>query len=137
MFGASKILSSSIGRENITVTQGNYITFYGFYDDGLFSPANDIGSVSPTDLKGQHINGLFWATAGPDVDTFLVWIEGNRAQTFFHSVTPEGHSKLLSADADSFLYDGTYDYTYWRWETLNIPAEWDGTGDLTVVFTGV
>jgi len=139
MFGAPGKIANSAKGSSILVTQGNYLTFYGFYDDGFFSPANDIGSTSPTDIYGEHINGLYWADGGDDVssnDTFIVYIDGNHPQTFFTTIDIESYGLLHSADADTYDYDsGGYGYTRWHWENLLRPHTiWDGTGDLAVTF---
>ena len=110
---------------------------------GFAPPTGAIGSISPTTYNGVAVEALVLATSSYVGPRFLVNMQGNRAQSFFTSVTPQGGNTLTSASA-THTYSSSGNYTQWYWddnvgETVvlgaGIEAQWDGTGTSTVQFT--
>lgn len=105
-------------------------------------PSGAIGSISPTTYNGVAVEALVLATSTYVGPRFLVNIQGNRAKSFFTSVTPQGGNTLTSASA-THTYNSSGNYTQWYWDDnvgqtvvlgAGIEAQWDGTGTSTVQF---
>lgn len=121
--GAAKIIGAAKSTL-YTVTQGKTgdNQYYG-YDNGV------IGSVNITTLKGVFLGSLYYDFLG----SFYLSVSGAQSQDFFLSCTPQGSSRLLTANADTF--DDDYlgsGNTLWLWNGSK-PAAWDGTGNVTVL----
>jgi len=121
------------GATVITVTEGTYVGFLTSHGYAAAGKSVEIGnplfgSRSPTSLSGSTIQGLYyWGSF-----EFYVAINGNLAQSFFTSCTPQGGSALTSASATHY-YDPSPAQTIWSWSTAL--TGWDGAGTRTVAFT--
>jgi hypothetical protein len=112
-----------------TLTQGVSGSFYGY--------GTGVGSISPSTLNGANLItvGLSVITIkGSTSYLFIVAVSGNRAQNFFASINESSLGTKTTASANSFAYDSNSGNTTWTWQLTSAPANWDGSGDLTVVF---
>ena len=115
-----------------TVTQGTNGNIFGY--DSL----NSIGSISPTTLNSADIVSVYYyesVVKGSTIRTFQVRIAGNRAQSFFASISESSLGTLTSSSATySYVSTATPPYTSWYWSLASTPSNWDGSGNLSVVF---
>lgn len=135
MFAPGKVSLTNAGIAIFTITEGTEFVlsenYYG-YDDGTHSAWSGFGSINPASLNGVGIEAIMYGTFG--TDEFYVILQGNRAQSFFDTVTPQDGSTLDSSAATR-SYSGAGDYTQWLWSGVTIPGRWDGSGTSTVKFT--
>ena len=129
-----------------TVTQGiatdtNLVGFQTSAFNATWGDASGaIGSISAggDTWEGHTIIGLnAWLNAGfGGGDEFYVALDtGSLGASFFTSIQllGAGSVTLDTVDAD---YDGTGGTSVWYWgvtELVNVPAAWDGTGDVDVL----
>jgi hypothetical protein len=112
------------------LTQGSAGTAYGF-SSGAY------GSISPTTLNGAEIRDVYYGAVTIKNNTshfFYVYLAGNRAQSFFTSVSEAGLGTKTTASADGSSYASSTNETYWIWILSGPPSGWDGSGNLTVTF---
>jgi len=99
-----------------------------YYNNQIF------GSRTPTTLNGATIDGIYFSEdkSGSN-DYFVVVLRGNRAKSFFTSVTPQGGTTLNTSSSTRITgtRDGTLS-TYWYWSSN--PSGWDGSGTRTATF---
>lgn len=115
-----------------TVTQGTNSTVFGY--NSLLS----LGSISPTTLNSADLLGVYYyesVVKGTTIRSFNVLIAGDRAQSFFTSVSESSLGTLTSSSATrNYSSTATPPYTSWYWTLASTPANWDGSGNLSVVF---
>lgn len=114
------------------LTQGVSGTNYGF------STAGGYGSISPTTLNGATINAVQYAAVtvkGSTTHIMIVTLAGNRAQSFFTSWSESSFGTLNTSSATSHSYNSSQNLTTWTWNLGSAPSNWDGSGNLTVIFT--
>lgn len=107
-------------------------------------PVAAIGSISPATFNGVTIEALAYVEGGFYPAQFNVNMQGNRAKSFFTSVTPQGGNTLTTA-LSTHVYVSSGNYTSWYWADpaigdtsvvgAGMPAQWNGTGTSTVQFT--
>lgn len=132
MFGARGRVGENFTH---TITEGSHVffsdTFYGYFE-------NEAGSISPGTVNGSNLEVVAYADDNGGIDFFAVHITGNKAQNFFQGVFAEHGKYFATADVDSYSYVGGNNYTAWYWTDggagLTIPAEWDGSGAVRVMF---
>jgi hypothetical protein len=101
------------------------------YTDGTHGGSPEypaFGSIVLGVVSGVVIEAAFWNA----LSVFYLVLQGNRAKSFFTSVTPEGISLKTSASATHF-YDSGSDSTWWTWTASQ--GGWDGSGTRTLIFT--
>jgi hypothetical protein len=156
-YGASSVYVSTITEGSTSTTQTIVkntfsVELYGYAQNteeavptgfGSSWPASTIGSRSPTTYNGVTIEAALRYESNflsPPVQTFIFILQGNRAQNFFTSITPQGTTALTSASA-SYSYDSTGNYTKWSWSSLSDPpaplgssfiSQWNGSGTSTI-----
>lgn len=114
-----------------TLTQGTNNNVYGF------STSASLGSISPTTLNGATINSTYYYylnVKGTISHIFFVILDGNRTQNFFTSVSEASLGTKSTSSTSSYQYQSSNNTTVWSWNLTSAPANWDGSGDLTVVF---
>ena len=115
-----------------TLVQGSSGTVYGYSTSGGY------GSISPTTLNGATIDAVQYAyvdVKGSISYIMIVALVGNRAQSFFTNWYEASIGTLTTAAASSHGYNSSQNLTTWSWNLSSAPANWDGSGNLTVLFT--
>jgi hypothetical protein len=155
-YGASSVYVSTITEGSTSTTQTIVkntfsVELYGYAQNteeavptgfGNSWPASTIGSRSPTTYNGVTIEAALRYESNfiGATQTFIFILQGNRAQNFFTSITPQGATALTSASA-AYSYDSTGNFTEWSWSTLSDPpadlgaafiSQWDGSGTSTI-----
>ena len=123
--------SNLVWSRGLTVTEGYLaVSVFGstLYYYGYSAPLS-FGSISGN-INGAAVNASYFL--GNSI--FVLTLAGNRAQNFFTSITPQGHSALASSAA-SRSYDSSSDRTTWTWTSTSRPGNWDGSGTSTLVVT--
>ena len=131
----------------VTVTEGGPITggacaMYGFAnaqkwyepETNNFFSGGAAGSRTPTTLNGAIIDGIFYCDDKSGSNNYIVVVlRGNRAKSFFTSVTPQGGTTLNTSSSTrvTATKNGTLS-TYWYWSSS--PSGWDGSGTRTASF---
>ena len=132
----------------------DYLYGYGLDANEVRAPAGDaigtwnnssFGSISPTTYNGVTIEGAaYYTSTFVPLPEFIIVLQGNRAKSFFATVTPQGGNTLTSASAThSYTSAGNYTKWFWREATYGetavlgagIAAQWNGTGTSTITFT--
>ena len=106
-------------------------------------PAGSIGSISPSTYNGVTIEAAVYYNDDQFYQNFQILMQGNRAKSFFSTVTPQGGNTLTSASS-TYGYISSGNYTSWRWDEVvgqtavlgaGMAAQWNGTGTSTITFT--
>jgi hypothetical protein len=129
MFSATKagVLST---KTHFVVTEGYAIipTFnweYWGYDAVI---SGGIGSIEPALLKGATIDRCVYFEIGDMIFRFA--LKGNRPQTFFYSIQPQGEDVLLTSGC-TYEYNSGVGTTFYDWTTSK-PSDWTGSSTPTV-----
>lgn len=113
-----------------TVTEGGSTSLAGYIDGTQ-------GSISPTTYNSAFIEALYYFelnVKGSITHYIYVQISGNRAQSFFSSITNNDFGTLNTSGTNSFEYNSSNDNTTWGWILSSDPTTWDGTGTQVVTF---
>jgi hypothetical protein len=107
------------------------------------APSGSYGSITNGTYNGVTIEAASYWVSQIFEQNFSIILQGNRAKSFFTSVTPEGGNTLTSASS-THSYDSSGNFTHWRWfdssggETTvlgaGMAAQWNGSGTSTVTF---
>jgi len=120
-YGASASTSYTLG-------QGSSGSTVGFL-------SGSYGSLSPTTFDGVTVRsiGVFELVikGGSTSYSMIVTINGSRSQNFFTSIQESSLGTLQTSAASS--YSSSSSYSTWSWTLSGQPANWDGSGNLTVV----
>jgi hypothetical protein len=144
-YGATASITVTVTQGIAQYTEATALKYRGYIldDKGINNSNSNFyttngtkGSRSPTTLNGATIQGIYDKDDDPSALTtsFSIVLAGTRAKSFFTSVTPQGGSTLLTANAIHFQAGGS---TGWVWddgEAATIPG-WDGSGSRTAIFT--
>ena len=112
-----------------TLVCGSNGTVFGF------STGLSIGSISPTTYSGATISQVAQTeipTKGGTVYNFAISMSGNRATSFFASVTFPTYGALLTS-ASSSSYNSGSNTTTWTWSSTHVTEIVNGA-TLSIVF---
>ena len=102
-------------------------------DNFITAPTSTIGSRNPTTVSGATLQGAaHHVSTKTSNDRFFVTLSGTRAQTFITTVQFQSKGVFTTASANFFFQSASS--TCWVWDNQSI-GSWDGTGNLTVIFT--
>ena len=128
---------------------GKVVFSYGHY--GYAQQRSEVDSQAPSGTYGSIANGTYngvtieaasYWTSTSFYRNFTIIMQGNRAKSFFTSVTPQGGNTLTSASS-AHGYNSSGVYTRWTWTDTSsgdavfgagMAAQWNGTGTSTVTF---
>ena len=142
--GASMSFSEWYGAsagQTVTVTQGTSGSVRGY--QGGYGTSATYGSISPSNftVNGATLGAIYYSEAtikGQTTRFFFVYLAGHRAKSFFTSVAESSLGTLTTASATSHVQSSSgspnHPWTYWTWSPSSTPANWDGSGNLTVDF---
>ena len=132
---------TTVGKLSFTYEMDGYTINADEVDVGFATTA--IGSISPSTYNGVTIEAAVYYNDNQFNQNFVIIMQGNRAKSFFSTVTPQGGNTLTSASS-THSYTSSGNYTKWRWsETVGntavlgagMAAQWNGTGTSTITFT--
>lgn len=148
--GATANPTMTEGLTSYTVTGSKGLAFINIMRGYALNPNEVYGSYTTTTIgsitNGTHNNvtieaAVYYRIHEEFTNNFAIVLQGNRARSFFTSVTPEGANTLFTSSAYEYGYNSTKNRTLWRWrdnETPlgdNIASQWDGSGTSTVTFS--
>ena len=148
-YGASASTTITEGSGTWNSSGGKIILSYPHYgyaqqrsEVDTQAPSGTYGSIANGTYNGVTIEAASYWTSTSFYKNFTIIMQGNRARSFFTSVTPQGGNTLRTSNA-TYSYVSSGFYTRWTWtDTSSEPivlgagmdAQWNGSGTSTITF---